>query len=175
MYKIIENYLKSKVESWIKYYMENNLEDSLKEFISQGYLDQRIKDVVLTQYIVFGDDNKLQLSPSCVVNNALFNLSSGNISVGDYVFFGHNVSLITGTHNYTKFGLERMEDFPEKGNDIFIEEGVWIASNVTVIGPCQIGKHSVVAAGSVVKGNIPSYHVVAGIPAKAIKEIQVPD
>jgi acetyltransferase-like isoleucine patch superfamily enzyme len=170
MYKIIENFFKSKLESWMKSYIENHLSESL----SQGYFDQRMKEVALSQYLVFGDAQKLTLSPICVVNNALFNVSSGNISISDYVFFGHNVSVITGTHNYTKLGLERMEDFPKEGNDIVIEEGVWIASNVTVIGPCKIGKHSVVAAGSVVKGDIPSYHVVAGIPAKTIKEIKYP-
>ncbi|WP_322665223.1 acyltransferase [Nostoc sp. DedQUE09] len=162
--------MKSKFEIWIKSYLETYLDEAL----SQGYFDQRIKEVNLTQYIVFGDSQKLTLSPNCVVNNALFNLSSGNISVEEYVFLGHNVSLLTGTHNYTKFGLERMMDFPKEGNDIVIEEGVWIASNVTVIGPCKIGKHSVIAAGSVVKGDIPSYHVVAGIPAKTIKQIGYP-
>ncbi|MDZ8089719.1 MAG: acyltransferase [Nostoc sp. DedQUE12b] len=162
--------MKSKFEIWIKSYLETYLD----EVLSQGYFDQRIKEVNLTQYIVFGDSQKLTLSPNCVVNNALFNLSSGNISVEEYVFLGHNVSLLTGTHNYTKFGLERMMDFPKEGNDIVIEEGVWIASNVTVIGPCKIGKHSVIAAGSVVKGDIPSYHVVAGIPAKTIKQIGYP-
>lgn len=64
-----------------------------------------------------------------------------------------------------------MEDYPREGNYIVIEEGAWIASNVTVLGPCKIGKHSVVAAGAVVKGDVPSYHIVAGIPAKIVKKI----
>jgi acetyltransferase-like isoleucine patch superfamily enzyme len=170
MYKLIEKFLKSKFEIWLKSYLKNYLD----EFICQGYFDQRIKEVKLTQYIVFGDSKRLTLSPNCVVNNALFNLSSGNISIGEYVFFGHNVSLLTGTHNYGKLGLERMEDFPKEGNNIIVEEGAWIASNVTVIGPCTIGRHSVIAAGSVVKGDIPSYYLVAGIPAKTIKEIGYP-
>ncbi|MHC5718789.1 MAG: acyltransferase [Nostoc sp.] len=170
MCKLIETFVKSRVDRWMKSHIQNHLD----EFISQGYFDERIKQVNLTQYVVFGDSQRLTLSPTCIVNNALFNVSSGNISVRDHVFFGHNVSLITGTHNYTKFGLERMENFPKEGNDIIVEEGVWIASNVTVIGPCNIGKHSVIAGGSVVKGNIPSYHVVAGIPAKTIKEIKCP-
>ena len=167
MYKMIENFFKSKLEARMKSYIETYLSQSLQ----QGYFDQRIKDVNLNQYLIFGDAQRLNLSRTCVVNNALFNLSSGNIFIGEYVFFGHNVSLITGTHDYNKFGIERMHDFPLAGNDIVIEEGVWLASNVTVIGPCKIGKHSVVAAGAVVKGDVPSYHIVAGVPAKTIKEI----
>ncbi|WP_017319087.1 acyltransferase [Mastigocladopsis repens] len=167
MYKVIEKFLRSKLETWMKSYIENYLNQSLVK----GYFDERIKDVIVKQYLIFGDARRLKLSQTCVVNNALFNLSSGSILIGEYVFFGHNVSVITGTHDSSKFGLERMNDFPTEGNDIVIEEGVWIASNVTVIGPCKIGKHSVVAAGAVVKGDVPSYHVVAGIPAKTVKEI----
>lgn len=164
---MMEKFFQSKLESWMKSYIENYLSQSLV----QGYFDERIKDVTLNQYLVFGNAERLKLSQTCVVNNALFNLSSGNIIISEYVFFGHYVSLITGTHNYNKFGVDRIQDYPKEGNDIVIEEGVWIASNVTVLGPCKIGKHSVVAAGSVVKGDVPSYHVVAGIPARTIKEI----
>lgn len=168
MYDLIKNYFKSKLENWLKSYIDNYLSQSLV----QEHFDQRIKDVTLNQYRVFGDAKRLILSQNCIVNNALFNLSSGNIIIGEYVFFGHNVSLITGTHNCNKFGIERMCDYPKEANDILIEEGAWIASNVTVLGPCKIGKHSVVAAGAVVKGDVPSYHIVAGIPAKTIKEIR---
>ncbi|MBN3948861.1 MAG: acyltransferase [Nostoc sp. NMS7] len=167
MYKIIKNSLKSQIESWIKLYFDTYLRQSL----TQGYFDQRIKDVNLKQYLVFGEPQRLKLSQTCIVNNALFNLSSGNIVIGEYVFFGHNVSVITGTHDYRNFGLERMHNFPTEGNDIVVEEGAWIASNATIIGPCKIGKNSVVAAGAVVKCDVPSYHVVAGIPAKIVKEI----
>ncbi|MFH7027171.1 MAG: acyltransferase [Heteroscytonema crispum UTEX LB 1556] len=170
MHKIVDYFLKNQVENWIKSYLDKNL----SQYISQGYFDERIKDVTLNQHLVFGDASRLKLSPTCIVNNALFNLSSGNIIICEDVFFGHNVSLITGTHDYNKFGLERMKEIPSEGNDIVVEEGVWIASNVTVIGPSKIGKHSVVAAGSVVKGDIPSYHVVAGIPAKTVKDITPP-
>jgi acetyltransferase-like isoleucine patch superfamily enzyme len=167
MHKIVAYFLKNKVENWIKSYLDKNL----SQYISQGYFDERIKDVVLNQHLVFGDATRLKLSPTCIVNNALFNLSSGNIIIGENVFFGHNVSLITGTHDYNLFEKDRMKGIPQEGNDIVVEEGAWIASNVTVIGPCKIGKHSVVAAGSVVKSDIPSYHVVAGIPAKKVKQI----
>ncbi|MBF2067133.1 MAG: acyltransferase [Calothrix sp. C42_A2020_038] len=188
MYKIIENFFKSKFEGWIESYIENyfqtqlesriqsyirtNLELCLSQHINEGYFDQRIKEVKLMQHLVFGDVARLKLSPNCVVNNALFNLSSGNITIGDNVFFGHNVSVITGTHDYRKFGQERKENYPKEGNDVVVEEGVWIASNVTVIGPCKIGKHSVIAAGAVVKDDVSSYHIVGGIPAKTIKVIE---
>jgi acetyltransferase-like isoleucine patch superfamily enzyme len=170
MYKMIKTFFHLKIKNWIKSYIDTYL----GQLFSQGYFDRHIKDVILKQYIIFGDAQRLKLSETSIVNNALFNLSCGNILIGEHVFFGHNVSLITGTHNYNKFGVERMTYDPNEGNDIVVEEGVWIASNVTVIGPCQIGKHSVIAAGAVVKGDVPSYHLVAGIPAKIVKKIIPP-
>ncbi|NHC33703.1 acyltransferase [Scytonema millei VB511283] len=178
------NFFKSKLKNWMQGWVDNYLSQKLSQGywqaqidsylnqkLAQADLEKRIEQVQLNHYLVYGDPQRLKLSASCVVNNALFNLSSGTICIGEDVFFGHNVSLITGTHDYTKFGKARMYDFPTEGNDIAIEEGVWIASNVTVIGPCKIGKHSVVAAGAVVKGDVPSYQIVAGVPAKIVKTI----
>lgn len=172
MYDTIKILFKCKLEKVLNSYIEKYIKDNFEQCLASGKFNQHIKEVLLNQHLIFGDYARLKLSPKSIVNNALFNLSSGEIIVEDNVFFGHNVSLITGTHNYTKFGLERMDDYPTEGNNIVIEEGVWIASNVTVLAPCKIGKHSVVAAGAVVRSDVPSYHVVAGIPATTIKEIQ---
>jgi acetyltransferase-like isoleucine patch superfamily enzyme len=142
-------------------------------FQDEGIVEELVKNILLKQHLIFGDSKRLKLSETCIVNNALFNLSCGSILIGEHVFFGHNVSVITGTHDYNKFGLERMDFDANQGNDIVIEEGAWIASNVTLIGPCIIGKHSVVAAGAVVKSDVPSYHIVAGVPAKTVKQIAI--
>ncbi|WP_449290609.1 methyltransferase domain-containing protein [Oscillibacter ruminantium] len=54
-----------------------------------------------------------------------------------------------------------------------IGEGVWLASNVTVLGPCTIGDDAVLAAGSVVLPHtvIPPGTMYAGIPAKFVKKL----
>jgi acetyltransferase-like isoleucine patch superfamily enzyme len=109
------------------------------------------------------------------VNNALFNLSSGSVTVGDQAFFGHNVSVLTGTHDVEKFGAERKESIPRSGRDVVIEEGVWLSSNVTVLGPCRIGEHAVVGACSLVQRDVEPYTVVAGVPAKELRRLERPD
>src|SRR5215204_3131330 len=63
------------------------------------------EDPALFRPMVYGDPARLHIAPTAVVNNALFNLSSGEITVGDYAFFGHNVSVLTGTHDWTTFGV----------------------------------------------------------------------
>ena len=53
-----------------------------------------------------------------------------------------------------------------------IKEGVWIASNATIIGPYIIGENAVIGAGSVVVDNVDPYTIVAGNPAREIRKIQ---
>jgi acetyltransferase-like isoleucine patch superfamily enzyme len=113
----------------------------------------------------------LTIGESTEVLNGLFNLSSGNIKIGNNVSFGHNVSCLTGSHDIKKFGVER-QGYPFSGNDIIIEDGVWIGSNVTILGPCKIGKNSAIAAMSLVnKINVPENCLYGGIPAKFIKPL----
>lgn len=82
------------------------------------------------------------------------------------MFFGHGVSIVTGTHDIELRGKARMHDTPVGGREIVIEEAVWIASNATVLGPCRIGAHAVVAAGAVVRCDVRPEETVGGVPAK---------
>ncbi|MEG4290847.1 acyltransferase [Microcoleus sp. C2C3] len=128
----------------------------------------------LYKYLLYGNKERLQIAETAVVNNATFNTISGTIQIGEYVFFGHHVAVLTGTHDYNKFGRERQITVPAFEKDVIIKEGAWLASNVTVIGPCIIGEHSVVAACSLVNKDVPPYTIVAGIPARVIKKITPP-
>jgi acetyltransferase-like isoleucine patch superfamily enzyme len=133
------------------------------------------EDPALFRPLVYGDPSRLHIAPTAIVNNALFNLSSGEITVGDHAFFGHNVSVLTGTHDWTKFGAERQVAVPKSGRDVRIEEGVWVSSNAIVVAPCRIGAHSVVGVGSLVLRDVDPYTVVAGNPARVLRSIPRPD
>jgi acetyltransferase-like isoleucine patch superfamily enzyme len=135
---------------------------------------RKTEDPALFRPLVYGDPTRLHIAPTAVVNNALFNLSSGQITVGEYAFFGHNVSVLTGTHDINKFGRERQLAIPRSGRDIVIGEGAWVASNAMVLGPCVIGAHAVVGGGSLVLGDVEPYAIVAGSPAKLLRTIPRP-
>ena len=125
----------------------------------------------LESMTIEGDANRLSISPSASVHNAHFNLLSGSIRIERHVFFGHNVMVLTGTHNYRQFGRARMISVPYNGHDIVIEDGAWIASNATLIGPCRIGANAVVAAGAVVVKDVAPFTIVGGVPARFIRAI----
>ena len=104
-------------------------------------------------------------------NDALFNLSSGEITVGEWAFFGHGVSVLTGTHDWRTFGKVRQTAVPKTGRDVVIEEGVWVSSGATIVGPSRIGANAVVAVGALVMGDVAPYTIVGGVPAKVLRTI----
>ncbi|MDQ3752942.1 MAG: acyltransferase [Actinomycetota bacterium] len=142
-----------------------SLEALIRKALDEQGVDQ------LHRYRVHGNRERLHIDPTAVVNNTLFNLSSGHISIGRHAFFGHNVAVLTGTHDINVFGRERQTTIPPAGRDVVVEEGAWIASDALVLGPCTIGAHAVVGAGSLVMADVYAYSVVAGRPAKKLRSV----
>jgi acetyltransferase-like isoleucine patch superfamily enzyme len=140
------NRLKNRVNYTIQYSVD---------LIAHKYGGLYAKRAFLHQYQVWGDETRIKIAPTAIVNNALFNVSSGNILIEDYVFFGHNVSILTGTHDVKKYGLERINASPKSGRDIIIKKGVFVASNATILGPCVIGENSVIGACCLIHEDIP--------------------
>lgn len=135
---------------------------------------QRIGDQLLQVHRIFGDPARVQMGEAVILNDALINTSSGHVVLHDHVFCGHGVSLLTGTHDYTKTNYLRQAGVPQHGRDIVVGEGAWLGSNVTVLGPCTIGAHAVIAAGAVVTGDVEPGAIYGGVPARRIKTIDLP-
>ena len=59
---------------------------------------------------------------------------------------------------------------PASATPVIIEDGVLVGANAVVVEGVHVGRNSVVAAGSVVLDDVPDNVVVAGVPAKVIKQ-----
>ena len=59
---------------------------------------------------------------------------------------------------------------PASATPVVVEDNVMVGANAVVIEGCRIGKNSVVAAGSIVINDVPENVVVAGVPARVIKQ-----
>ena len=100
------------------------------------------------------------------LNDAYLNVASGTITFEEWAFVGSGVSILTGTHDVSKRDAERQASVPYEGRDVRVRRGAWIGSNATILGPCVIGEHAVVGAGSLVRGDVAPYTFVAGVPAE---------
>jgi acetyltransferase-like isoleucine patch superfamily enzyme len=97
----------------------------------------------------------------------LFCDARGGITIGNNVFFGHQVMLLTPHHNIAVKGEARQEQILHR--PITIGDDVWIASRAIVTGGVTIGNGSVIAAGAVVTKDVPDNVVVGGNPARVIR------
>lgn len=101
-------------------------------------------------------------------NHNLIILDTAPVEFGDNVFIGPNCSFYPPEHPLC--AKERNKGL-EYAKPIYVRNNVWFGGNVTVLGGVTIGDNAVIAAGSVVTKDVPSNVVVAGVPAKVIKEI----
>ena len=69
----------------------------------------------------------------------------------------------------------RQTAIQRSGRDVVVGEGAWLASHALVLGPCRIGEHAVVAAGSLVTRDVAPYTLVAGRPATLVRRIEQRD
>lgn len=67
------------------------------------------------------------------------------------------------------FEVKDSEKKSENDADVHIDDGVWVGCNVTILKGVHIGTGAVIAAGSVVVKDVPSYAIVGGVPAKVLK------
>jgi serine O-acetyltransferase len=107
---------------------------------------------------VFGVD----IHPAATIDSPVMIDHATGVVIGETARIDKNVSIFQGVtlggHSFTQ------EDRHPK-----IHEGVSIYASSTVLGNVQVGKNSIVAAGSLVLEDVPSDSTVAGIPAKKIK------
>lgn len=95
------------------------------------------------------------------------------IIIGDNLLTGKWVSIIDNSHGHSIYDdtnqppLER--DITSKG-PIVIGNNVWIGDKVTILPGVSIGDGVVIGANSVITKNVPSNSVVAGVPARIIKQ-----
>ncbi|WP_160035595.1 DapH/DapD/GlmU-related protein [Paenibacillus sp. An7] len=90
----------------------------------------------------------------------------GGIRIGDGSLIGMNVTIATLNHGLSV--ETRNVTYP---SPVVIGQNVWVGSSATILPGVTIGDHAVVAAGAVVTKDVPNNTVVAGVPAKVIKNI----
>jgi acetyltransferase-like isoleucine patch superfamily enzyme len=94
--------------------------------------------------------------------------AGGGVFIGDCVIMGQHVSFHAENHQYDRLDLPIREQGTRQ-QGIVIEGDCWIGSNAVFLDGAHVGRGCVIAAGAVVRGKIPAYSVVAGVPGRVIK------
>lgn len=90
--------------------------------------------------------------------------------IGDKVMIGPNVAFLNSDdHNFNILGKTMWDSGRGDKGMIVINDDVWIGHGSIVLTPAEIGRGSIIAAGSVVTKDVLPYSIVGGSPAKMIK------
>jgi len=100
------------------------------------------------------------------INHDCTFLDIGGITIEDDVLIAPKVSLITESHPLSPAERRALIVKP-----IVIKRNAWIGAGAIILPGVTVGENAVVAAGAVVNKDVPSNTVVAGIPAKKVKDI----
>jgi serine acetyltransferase len=121
-----------------------------------------------------GDQPVLQIGNGCVIGRGSHLVAHHSIVIGDDVFTGPYVYITDQNHNYTDPDVPIGRQWPSN-TAVSIGSGSWLGAGAIVLPGAQIGRNVVVAAGSVVRGAVPDRCVVAGVPAKVVREYAAGD
>ena len=100
----------------------------------------------------------------------LHNTIIGPVKIGNNVNLAQGITVTALNHNFSDSN-KRIDEQGVSTNPVTIEDDVWIGANAVVLPGVKIGNHCVVAAGAVVTKDVPPHSLVAGVPAKVIKQI----
>lgn len=117
-------------------------------------------------YVDFG--RNIRIGAGCFIQQCCTFFDRGGITLGNEVFIGPKVNLITINHDTNPDNRGATY-----GRPIVIENKVWIGINSTVLPGIGIGHGAIVGANSVVTKDVAPNTIVAGNPARLIKNIEI--
>jgi len=110
----------------------------------------------------------LTVGSGCWLNvNCLLDVGAP-IFIGDNVAFGHEVMVLTTTHEIG--GADRRATSLQK-KPVTIGSGAWLGARCIILPGVTVGAGAIVAAGAIVTHDVPPNTMVAGMPAQIVKSL----
>ena len=163
LYADVQRTMRLAAEMNTGYHTEAEVRDYMRQ-ITGSKIDETLR-IFTPFHINYG--KKTTFGRDCFVNFGCTFLALGGITIEDDVFIGPHCVLATEYHPEEPTTRHSLLTKP-----IVVKRNAWLGANVTVLAGVTIGENAIVAAGSVVTKDVPDNMVVAGSPAKVIREIK---
>lgn len=111
----------------------------------------------------------IEIGRRTIINVGGYLSGEGRLTIGAEVLIGPHVKLLSAGHEIDD-GDEIVARNGITRAPVVIEDGAWIGAGATVLQGVRVGKGAVVAAGSVVTHDVPPGTVVAGVPARKVRD-----
>jgi len=116
-----------------------------------------------------GEVPLLRIGDRCLIGRGSHIVAHHSIVIGDDVYTGPYVYITDQNHGYADPETPIGRQWPSNAA-VSIGAGSWLGAGVIVLPGSVIGRNVVVGAGSVVRGVVPDCCVVAGVPARVVRE-----
>jgi serine acetyltransferase len=116
-----------------------------------------------------GPDPVLRVGNRCVIGRGSHIVAHHSIEIGDDVFTGPYVYITDQNHGYADPDTPIGAQWPVN-SAVSIGAGTWLGTGAIILPGAVIGRNVVVAAGAVVRGKVADRTVVAGVPARVVRE-----
>ena len=171
--KIINFHLIDNILYWILIRSCNRMPKRFVKLIAFYYTDARVRKEYLSKLgVKMGVNTFSNLGLKIAVDEYS---DTTKVLIGNNVSIGPNLTLVADScaNNGVEINLfgEVKQKLTKKGS-IKIDDDVWIGANVTILPNVEIGKCTVIGAGSVVTKSLPAYSIYAGNPAKFIRSLK---
>jgi acetyltransferase-like isoleucine patch superfamily enzyme len=119
-------------------------------------------------------EGSISLDDFCNISANCMLLSETDIRLGKYCFLAGQCYLVAGgNHTFDDISVPIMFQPSYSKGGITVGEDVWLAAGVIVLDGINVGKGTVVGAGSVVTESLPEYCIAVGSPAQKIKDRKI--
>jgi acetyltransferase-like isoleucine patch superfamily enzyme len=115
------------------------------------------------------EDASLEIGDRVFINQGATVVAFEHIEIGNDTLIGEFSAIYDSNHH----GLD--PDHPTRAAPVIIGNNVWLSRGVIVLPGSTIGDHTVVAANSVVKGDLPPCVLAAGNPAQVVRKLDIPE
>lgn len=139
-----------------------------RDRLARALLGSAGADLSLQSPFHCDDGANIHVGDGFLTNFSVTILDIAEVRTGDRVMIGPNCLISTVGHPLSRSGRAAMM---AQATPVTIGDDVWLGGNVTVLPGVTIGDGVVVAAGAVVTRDVPAHCVVAGVPAKVVREL----
>lgn len=113
----------------------------------------------------------ITIGVGCSINHNVFIQGREKVVLGNYVTLSPGVMILDGgileADIFNKARVKRHYSKP-----VVIHDHVWVGSGAIILPGVTVGEQAIIAAGSVVTKDVPPRSVIAGVPARPIRQIQ---
>ncbi len=140
----------------------------VRAVLARAIFKEMGRSVRVHQNVIFGSGVGIRIGDNSALSSNCWVAS--DTTIGRDVMMAPDVTILSATHGTDALDVPmRLQPVPPK-RPVVIGDDVWLGTRIIILPGVRVGSHSIIGAGSVVTRDVPEYAIVAGNPARVIRD-----